>query len=80
MSLLPLFSVSAQRLWFQLPFNVRIAARTTVLLIGGDPNGNSPVLIPQNTGVGYSVYRMHRLKSFYGEDANEFRPERWLGP
>lgn len=47
---------------------------------GGGPDGKSPVLIPKGTGVGYSVYHMHRLKSLYGEDANSFRPERWLGP
>ena len=25
----------------------------------------------------YSVYAMHRRKDFYGEDAEEFKPERW---
>jgi cytochrome P450 len=29
--------------------------------------------------VGYSVYHMHRQKHLYGEDATEFRPERWEG-
>ncbi|OQE24807.1 hypothetical protein PENFLA_c009G03510 [Penicillium flavigenum] len=68
-----------QRLYPQLPVNVRVAAKTTFLPSGGGPDGKSPVLIPKNTGVGYSVYHMHRLKSVYGEDANSFRPERWLG-
>lgn len=27
--------------------------------------------------VQYSVYAMHRRKDIYGEDALEFRPERW---
>ncbi|KAJ5517892.1 Cytochrome P450 E-class CYP52 [Penicillium expansum] len=70
----------SQRLYPQLPVNVRVAAKTTFLPSGGGPDGKSPVLIPKNTGVGYSVYHMHRLKSVYGEDANSFRPERWLGP
>ncbi|KAL2699682.1 hypothetical protein AAEP93_009657 [Penicillium crustosum] len=69
----------SQRLYPQLPVNVRVAAKTTFLPSGGGPDGKSPVLIPKNTGVGYSVYHMHRLKSVYGEDANSFRPERWLG-
>ncbi|KAI9042411.1 longevity assurance proteins LAG1/LAC1 [Aspergillus affinis] len=68
-----------QRLYPQLPTNVRVAARTTVIPHGGGPDGKSPVLIPKGTGVGYSVYHMHRLKSLYGEDADHFRPERWLG-
>ncbi|KAH8821917.1 cytochrome P450 [Xylogone sp. PMI_703] len=69
-----------QRLYPQLPVNVRVAAKTTILPRGGGPDGKSPVLIPKGTGVGYSVYHMHRLKSTYGEDANSFRPERWLEP
>ena len=78
LSLLILIILSAQRLYPQLPMNVRVAAKTTVIPSGGGPDGKSPVLIPQGTGVGYSVYHMHRLRSLYGEDANEFRPERWL--
>ncbi|KAJ5737455.1 Cytochrome P450 E-class CYP52 [Penicillium malachiteum] len=58
--------------------NVRVAAKTTVIPSGGGPDGRSPLLIPKGTGVGYSVYHMHRLRSLYGKDANEFRPERWL--
>ncbi|KAJ5318688.1 Cytochrome P450 E-class CYP52 [Penicillium atrosanguineum] len=54
-------------------------SKTTFLPTGGGPHGKSPVFIPKGTGVGYSVYHMHRLKSLYGDDANEFRPERWLG-
>lgn len=37
------------------------------------------MLIRRGTGIGYSVYHMHRLKSIYGPDACEFRPERWEG-
>lgn len=59
---------------------MRVAARTTVLPSGGGPDGKSPVLVPKNTGIGYSVYHMHRQKSIYGDDAESFRPERWLGP
>lgn len=72
--------VVVQRLYPQLPFNVRVAAKTTILPSGGGPDGNSPVLIPKHTGIGYSVYHMHRQKSIYGDDRNSFRPERWLSP
>lgn len=70
----------ALRLYPQLPVNVRVVAKTTLIPSGGDLDGKSPVLIPRGTRVGYSVYHMHRLNSWYGEDANSFRPERWLGP
>lgn len=51
----------------------------SILPRGGGPDGCSPVLIRRGTGVGFSTYHMHRLKSLYGEDASEFRPERWAG-
>ena len=70
----------ALRLYPQLPVNIRVASRTTLLPSGGGPDGRSPVLIRRGTGVGYSVYHMHRQKYLYGEDAVEFRPERWEGP
>ncbi|KAL8951544.1 MAG: hypothetical protein Q9222_002482 [Ikaeria aurantiellina] len=65
------------RLYPQLPVNVRVAQRTTLLPKGGGPDGESPVLIRRGTGVAYSVYHMHRRKDIYGPDADEFRPERW---
>lgn len=67
------------RLYPQLPVNIRVAVKTTILPIGGGPDGMSPVLIRKGTGVGYSVYHMHRRNDLYGLDANEFRPERWEG-
>ncbi|PSN66381.1 cytochrome P450 [Corynespora cassiicola Philippines] len=65
------------RLYPQIPVNVRVAVKTTFLPSGGGPDGTSPVLMPKGTGVGYSVYHMHRRMSLYGENANEFCPERW---
>ncbi|KAF2096846.1 cytochrome P450 [Rhizodiscina lignyota] len=65
------------RLYPQLPVNIRVATKTTLLPSGGGPSGTSPVLIRRGTGVGYSVYHMHRMTSLYGSDAHEFNPERW---
>lgn len=65
------------RLYPQLPVNIRVALKTTFLPSGGGPTGTSPVLIRRGTGVGYSVYHMHRMTSLYGPNANEFHPERW---
>jgi hypothetical protein len=37
----------------------------------------SPLFVKKGTQVLYSVFSMHRRKDLYGEDAEEFRPERW---
>jgi hypothetical protein len=34
--------------------------------------------VPGGTSVGCSPYIVHRQKEAYGEDAEEFRPERWI--
>ena len=51
--------------------------KTTLLPHGGGPDRCSPVLLKRGTGVGYSVYHMHRRRDLYGDDAADFRPERW---
>ncbi|KAH6666236.1 cytochrome P450 [Halenospora varia] len=35
-------------------------------------------ILPQGTIVGMNPYVMHRNKSIFGQDADSFRPERWL--
>lgn len=57
--------------------NTRTAQRTTVLPTGGGPDGSSPVIIRKGENVAFCVYAMHRRKDLYGEDAEQFRPERW---
>jgi cytochrome P450 len=39
-------------------------------------NGN---FIPGGTNIGYCAWGLHRNKEIFGEDAEIFRPERWLG-
>ncbi|PVH94679.1 cytochrome P450 alkane hydroxylase [Periconia macrospinosa] len=65
------------RLYPSLPVNTRTAIRTTVLPVGGGPDGTSPVLIPKGSALAFSVYSMHRRPDLYGMDAELFRPERW---
>ena len=67
----------ALRLHPVVPGNARMAIRDTVLPIGGGEDGQSPLFVPAKTLCVYSVYSMHRRKDLYGEDADEFRPERW---
>jgi cytochrome P450 len=66
------------RLYPVVPQNSREAQEDTILPIGGGPDGQSPLFVAKGQVVGWSVYAMHRRPEFYGPDAEEFRPERWL--
>ena len=65
------------RLYPSVPINSRTALKTTTLPVGGGSDGQSPILIRKGEAVGYCVYAMHRRTDIYGNDASEFRPERW---
>ena len=67
----------ALRLYPVVPYNARMSYTDTILPLGGGPDGKSPVFVPKNTTIQYNLYAMHRRKDYYGEDADEFRPERW---
>lgn len=62
-----------------VPGNSRQATNDTVLPTGGGPDGKSPIFVPAGMIVGWSLWSMHRRTDFYGPDAEEFRPDRWLG-
>ncbi|KAH8682000.1 cytochrome P450 [Xylariales sp. PMI_506] len=67
----------ALRLNPPVPTNSRSAVRDTILPTGGGPDGKSPIFIPKGTMCRYQPYTMHRRPDIYGDDADEFRPERW---
>lgn len=67
------------RLHPPVPLNAREAQADTYLPLGGGKDGKSPLLVKKGQVVNYSVYTMHRRKDFYGADAEEFNPDRWLG-
>ena len=62
-----------------VPENGRRAAKNTTLPRGGGPDGQSPIYIRKGEEVMYNVRLMHRRKDIWGEDAEEFNPDRWKG-
>ena len=61
-----------------VPENGRQAERDTTLPLGGGEDGKAPVVVRKGQLVAYSLWTMHRRKDLFGEDAEVFRPERWL--
>ena len=55
----------------------RVALRDTILPIGGGKKGLYPILIKKGTGLRTSFYTLHRRKDIYGENSQEFSPDRW---
>lgn len=61
-----------------VPENSRQASNDTLLPLGGGEDQQSPVFVPKGHLVSWSVYAMHKRKDLFGEDAEVYRPERWL--
>lgn len=68
----------SQRLCPIIPAIARTAKEDVILPVGGGDDGESPVFVHKEQFVVLSTYAMHRRKDLYGEDADTFRPERWL--
>ena len=68
----------SMRLYPQVPENGRVALEDTVLPTGGGPDGKAPVFVAKGRVVLWGLYPLHRRKDIFGEDADSFRPERWL--
>ncbi|KAF3004898.1 hypothetical protein E8E13_006449 [Curvularia kusanoi] len=62
-----------------VPLDGRRALVDTTLPTGGGPDGNKPIYVRKGVQVDYSVYIIQRRKDLWGEDADEFRPDRWNG-
>jgi cytochrome P450 len=67
------------RLYPNVPLNSRRSVRDTTLPRGGGPDGKSPIYIPKSTEINYSVHIMHHRKDVWGEDVEDFKPDRWEG-
>eukprot|EP00775_Hariotina_reticulata_P011335 gene11335-11485_t len=62
--------MEALRLYPSVPQDVKYAVAADVL-----PDGTH---IPKHAQVMYSPFIVNRLKVFWGQDADQFRPDRWL--
>ncbi|KZP14971.1 cytochrome P450 [Athelia psychrophila] len=71
------------RLYAPIPFMERTANKDTVLpfsqpIVGIDGTDISEVAIPKGTKVTVAVMRANRDPEIWGDDAQEWKPERWL--
>ena len=57
--------------------NSREAIRDTVLLRGGGSDGTSSTLVLAGSVVGWHCYSIHKRADIFGDESEEFRPERW---
>ncbi|KAL8938752.1 MAG: hypothetical protein Q9216_003724 [Gyalolechia sp. 2 TL-2023] len=55
----------------------RVAVDDAILPKGGGIDGKSPVFVRAGTLVVFHFVALHKRKDLWGEDAEEFRPERW---
>ena len=47
---------------------------------GRDGKMMDSIYVPKSTPVGVGIFSANRSKAIWGEDAYEWKPERWLAP
>ncbi|TGO14020.1 hypothetical protein BTUL_0059g00050 [Botrytis tulipae] len=55
----------------------RVCHRDTILPLGGGPDGKAPFLVRKGSNITCDIHALHRDKSYWGNDVDDFRPERW---
>ena len=68
---------TALRLYPLFATKTRICLDDTILPLSGGPNGQSPIYISRDTVIASNLWAMHRDRELWGEDAENFKPERW---
>jgi cytochrome P450 len=71
--------VTAHRLIPNNVTQVRACVNDTVLPVGGGPDGQSPIFVRKGAIVSVTKTVMYRDPDYWGQDANEYRPERFDG-
>ncbi|WWC66441.1 uncharacterized protein I206_100343 [Kwoniella pini CBS 10737] len=64
------------RLYPPVPLNIRRTLRPSLLPCS---SGGRPLYMPANTSIILSFILMQRDSEVWGEDVDEFKPERWMG-
>nr|A0A4P8DJE5.1 RecName: Full=Cytochrome P450 monooxygenase dmxL3; AltName: Full=Dimeric xanthone biosynthesis cluster protein L3 [Cryptosporiopsis sp. 8999]QCL09088.1 DmxL3 [Cryptosporiopsis sp. 8999] len=59
------------------PMIKRVALRDTILPTGGGPDQLSPVFVPKGTIISVHIYSVQTDPKIWGDDAKEFKPQRW---
>ncbi|KAL9583817.1 MAG: hypothetical protein Q9212_002490 [Teloschistes hypoglaucus] len=67
----------ALRLGTPAPITGRRAIQDTTLPTGGGDDGTAPIFIPKGTQIALNFFALHHRADLYGDDVEEFRPERW---
>ncbi|KAH7406395.1 cytochrome P450 alkane hydroxylase-like protein [Phaeosphaeria sp. MPI-PUGE-AT-0046c] len=65
------------RLYPIFPILGRSALQDTELPTGGGPKQDLPIFVPKDTVIVLSYFALHRDSTVFGEDVEQFRPERW---
>ncbi|OCT52311.1 Cytochrome P450 [Cladophialophora carrionii] len=65
------------RIFPVVPLDGRTSKTHTWLPEGGGVEGRDPLLVPAGAKVAFNIYAMHHRRDIFGDDADEFRPERW---
>ena len=68
----------SMRMYPQIPENGRIALEDTVLPRGGGKDNSALLFVPKGQVAMWGNYVLQRDPDVYGDDADEYRPERWL--
>lgn len=63
-----------------MPFNNHIALQDTVLPQGGGPDGLAPIVVSAGMEISLPHYPLYCCRNIFGENADEFLPERWFPP
>ncbi len=65
------------RLYPLPPLDGHTAARFTTLARGGGQDQTAPIVVTAGTKVAFCIFATLRREDIFGEDADEFWPERW---